>query len=265
MRAFFTSQAQDIAAQIVASYKKMDLPAADEVETEKADFTGVKKAIEDDLQRQIDQALLEINFNGWTVLFDDIQPVLEEIAKYSAARALAQVDITDKDITKMVDEYAVAWSRFRAAQLVGKRIEEGKLVDNPDADWAITESTRTYLRSTVTEAVNEGWSTQMLEKEIMESAAFDKNRANMVARTEIAFADVEGRLIGYKNSGVVTGKMSIMADGHDDDDECDENAAAGVIPIDDAFPSGDSGPPYHPRCECDIIPIVGEEEENGQE
>jgi len=263
MRAFFTSQAPEVAAQVVAIYNEMEKPAPKEVDAAKVDFTGVSKAIDPDLEDLVNQALLEINFNGWAVLYDDAQPVLEQIAKYSAARALAQVHITDKDITKMVDENAVAWSRFRAAQLVGMKVEEGKLITNPDADWAITESTRDYLRGTVTEAVNDGWSTTMLEKEIMASVAFDKDRADMIARTEIAFSDVEGRLIGYKSSGVVTGKQSIMSDSHDDDDDCDENAAAGVIPIDDDFPSGDSGPPYHPRCECDIIPIVGEEGDEG--
>lgn len=250
------SVAPDIADQVAAIYDKLDKPAL------KVLVDNVEKADKDELQAIIDQTLMEINFNGFMTLYDDVQPILEEIAKHSATRALAQVSITDQDITKLVNERAVAWSRFRAAQLVGKKIEDGKLIDNPDADWSITEGTRSYLRSTVTEAVNDGWSTDMLKDSIMENTAFSEERADMVARTERAFSDVEGRLIGYKNSGVVVGKQSILADGHDDDDECDENAAAGVIPIDEDFPSGDSGPPYHPRCECDIIPIVGEEESN---
>jgi hypothetical protein len=33
---------------------------------------------------------------------------------------------------------------------------------------------------------------------------------------------------------------------------CQENADAGWIPIDDAFPSGDDEPPAHPNCECEL-------------
>jgi hypothetical protein len=33
---------------------------------------------------------------------------------------------------------------------------------------------------------------------------------------------------------------------------CEENAAAGWIDIDEAFPSGDDEPPAHPNCECEL-------------
>ena len=256
MQDFFALQGPLIAKQAAAK-----LPTL--LSTEKAELTETEKRKK--LQAAIDQALLEINFNEWTVLYDDVQPLLEEIALYSSARALAQVSISDVDITNLANEAAINWSQFRAASLVGKKVIDGELVDNPDADWAITDSTRGYLRSSVTQAVEERWSTKELENEIMDGAGFDTNRANMVSRTEIINADVQGRMIGYQESGVVEGKQSIMSDLHDDDDDCNDNADAGTIPLDDAFPSGDDAPPYHPRCECDIIPVITIDDGQGGE
>ncbi len=256
MQDFFALQGPLIIKQLFSKVKQLQ-------EVEKAELTPEQKRKL--LQAKIDQALLEINFNEWSVLYDDVQPVLEEIAKYSSARALTQIAIKDQDITNLANESSIAWSQFRAASMVGKKVVDGELVDNPNAEWAITDSTRGYLRSSVTQAVEEGWSTKQLETEIMGGAAFDKSRADMVSRTEIINADIQGRMIGYQESGVVEGKQSIMSDLHDDGDcDCAANADAGVIGLDELFPSGDDAPPYHPRCECDIIPVINMPEGEGE-
>jgi hypothetical protein len=39
---------------------------------------------------------------------------------------------------------------------------------------------------------------------------------------------------------------------------CDSNAAAGVVPIDAAFPSGDDAPTAHPRCVCDLLLVLSD-------
>lgn len=218
--------------------------------------------------KTVEEILADLNFDGWAILFDDMQPLLEEVAKHGAYRALAQVEVSEEGITDLVNEDAVAWSRFRAAEMVGKRYdaETGTLVDNPNAEWVITDSTRTYLRSTVTDAMEEGWSNDRLAKEISENAGFSADRAETIARTETAFADANGRLIGYQRSGLNLKKEWILGDNHDDDDECDDNEAAGPIDLDDEFPSGDQVPPGHPRCICDYtVSLFEDEEENGED
>lgn len=79
----------------------------------------------------------------------------------------------------------------------------------------------------------------------------------MIARTEIAKAHAEGNLVVWKQSGVVGGKRSLWMGeiGSNSADPCEDNASVGVIPIDEAFPSGDDGPPYHPNCRCVVIPV----------
>jgi hypothetical protein len=68
-------------------------------------------------------------------------------------------------------------------------------------------------------------------------------------------------MIAYKESGVVSGKEWLLGSEHDQDDECDDNVAAGVIALDDSFPSGDDEAPAHPNCVCDVLPVLAEEAE----
>ena len=133
-------------------------------------------------------------------------------------------------------------------------------IPNPDAKWQITESTREYLRADATQAIEEGWSTDKLKAELKDNYAFPDARAEMISRTEIARADVEGNMAAYRQSGIVVGKQWILGSEYDDNDECLENAEAGVIPLDAAFPSGDDAPPAHPHCLCDVVPVLIDEE-----
>ena len=222
----------------------------------------MEKLESDQKKKVVNMILDELNFDDWSILFDDAVEALSDIAQYGAYRAMGQVGISGKDMTKLVDEDAVKWAQERSAEMVGKKFIDGELVDNPNAKWAITDSTREYLRSTVGNAVEEGWSPQKLAKEIADKPDMWKDRADNIARTELANAHTNGNLIGWRNSGVVAGKQSLRTGNEDaKDDVCQENADAGVIPVDDVFPSGDDGPPYHNNCVCVLVPVLGEEEE----
>lgn len=203
----------------------------------------------------------ELEFDGWAILFDDAAACLAEIAKKSGAQALAQVGVTDKDITKFVDKDAIAWAKKRAAEMVGMRWDGQKLIQNPNPVWAITDGTRDYLRGTVTKAVEEGWSPQKLKKEILEDEAMWEYRAKMIAETELNMAHAEGNLIGWRESGVVEGKRSLCQRdrNYPTTDPCPGNADAGVIGLDETFPSGRKTAPFHPNCKCVVIAVVGED------
>jgi SPP1 gp7 family putative phage head morphogenesis protein len=72
-------------------------------------------------------------------------------------------------------------------------------------------------------------------------------RAQMVAVTEIARAVSAASLDSYRANGI-PGKEWLIASGACA--ICQDNADAGVIPLDAEFPSGDDAPPGHPRCRC---------------
>lgn len=75
-------------------------------------------------------------------------------------------------------------------------------------------------------------------------------RALRIARTETINAYGAGALEGYRQSGVAIGKF------WQPDSEacpiCVDNADAGVIGLDEEFPSGDQAPTAHPQCECSL-------------
>jgi SPP1 gp7 family putative phage head morphogenesis protein len=200
-----------------------------------------------------------VDFTGWAVLAGDVQPILEAIAKDGSAAALVQIGIDDTDVLDQANDAAVGWAKARSAELVGMRYDdEGNLITNPNAEWAIDEPTRDGIRSLVTQAEQEGWPNADLAKQLQGAYAFSKERASMIARTETAMADVNGNMAAYKASGQVAKKYWVTADDDAVSDDCQSNADAGKIHLDDDFPSGDVAPPAHPNCRCDIIPVLSE-------
>ena len=215
---------------------------------------------DDDLQK----ILNEIDFSGWAVLIEPTSDILEEIYKDGSIEALMQIGFApEKAMTSLLNRKALEFAETRAADLIGMRNIGTSIapqwIINPDVEYSITSSTREMLRTTVRDAYEKGWSPQKLQSAIEDSTGFNADRAEMISRTELAFADSNGNMEAYRASGVVHGKEWIVGSGHDQDDECDDNEEAGVIPLDEIFPSGDDAPPSHPNCVCDVLPVVMEE------
>lgn len=140
------------------------------------------------------------------------------------------------DLLAQANEDAVAWAAEHAAELV------------KDVDQVTMQG----IQDLVTRAMEDGWSNDKLGDMIEESGGFAESRADMIARTETARADVQGSLAGYRRSGVVEARQWAVAQDEVCDDcvELDGKTAA----IDADFPEGD--PPLHPNCRCAILPVV---------
>ena len=67
---------------------------------------------------------------------------------------------------------AVKWAHERAAEMVGMKWVGGELIQNPAAEWQITEGTREMIRGQVVEAMRNGDSVQELAGRLKESHAF---------------------------------------------------------------------------------------------
>lgn len=238
---FLAGAAADIAEQITTA--RDDLGKADPAE------------------KDVDTILAALDFSDWDELAKSVLPQLVGITKDGVVVAFDQLGVdADTDLTGQVNEQAVAWARDRAAALVGMTWDDdGNLVENPKADMAITDGTREMLRSAVARAIEEGTSTSDFGDEIKDEYAFSGTRAERIARFEIAQADVQGNMIAYRDSGVVSGKEVILGSEHAGPDECDDAAAMGVVPLDDDF-GGAGDPPFHPGCVCDVLPVLDEEE-----
>jgi hypothetical protein len=248
---FLAKQARGIAEQITslrASLGKLAKAEGDPPTAEQA--AAAARALADDV-------LAKLDLGDWSSLVPQVQPILLKIADDGITVGFEQLGVTPTaEITEQVNRSATAWASDRAAELVGMRIDDdGNLVENPDAEWAITDGTRALLRGDVVRAIEEGASTDDLAAALEDSYTFSPDRAQTIARTELARADVQGNMTAYRDSGVVGGKEWILGSEHIDDDECDEAAAMGVVPLDDDF-GGLGDPPAHPNCVCDVFPVL---------
>lgn len=207
--------------------------------------------------------LIEIEMD-WGDLAGLITPELSAEGMGAMRRFLLKIGVTeakDPELWKKVSKQVEQMARDRAAELVGKRVQaDGTLVDNPNAEWAITETTRDNLHGMVNQAVDEGWTTQQLQHKIIESEDFSSSRALMIARTEKAYAAAHGEHQAAKDTGF---KFKEWQTAGETCDECEANEEQGRIGIDDAFQSGDDCPPAHPNCRCSAGYYEADDDEEG--
>ena len=89
----------------------------------------------------------------------------------------------------------------------------------------------------------------------------DSERALMIAQTETSRAvSIASREL-YQESGVELVEWLVA----DPCDLCQENADVSPIGIGDTFPSGDTEPPAHPNCVCDIAPYLVDTQNIGED
>ena len=189
------------------------------------------------------------------------------VASDSADSALGQTGAYGRDLAKAADEVAVELAHQRAAELVGKKWDsDGNLVDNPDARFAISDTTRTMIRDVIEQGFSEQKTVDEIAADLMESGAFSEARAEMIARYEVSSINNDSALAAYKvarDDGNVALKKTWETSGGDMVcDDCLANEAAGEIDLDDDFPSGDDSPPLHVRCECNVVAVESDEGED---
>lgn len=204
--------------------------------------TKLAKVSDDD----VTAALQEIHDHPWDdAAREKLRGLLEALATQRAAAALDHVGDhmpqTDDEFLLLLhqaNDEAVAWAEDRVGNLVTE----------------VSDTTRDAINELTAAAIRDGLTNDELADQIAAGFGFSDARAEMIARTETANADSAGTMIGFRASGVVQEKQWDPDD--DPCPECQENADAGPIPLDDLFPSGDDASPAHPNCECSVLPIV---------
>lgn len=196
---------------------------------------------EEGYDRRIDDAFEAIDWT-WDDLIPVTRPMIAGISTAAGKKALDELGLFDKTVMTKMTAAASDYAGNRAAELVGRKLVDGELVDNPG--WSIPSATRDMLRSTITEAMEQGASNDDLAKAIMESDAFSRTRAETIARTETAMADTNGQRAGWRASGVVGGQEWVASENCCDD--C-QDLDGTVVGIDEGFPGG-ADVPLHPNC-----------------
>lgn len=200
----------------------------------------------DDSDKDIQKIIDALDFSGFDALIAVMSADMKAMYEEAMADGLKMVGIgTDEFSFDMVSEYAQKWVAERTAELVTN----------------LDESTQDYLHSVLADGIESGMTHAELANSIEESFGFSETRSETIARTELSFANNNGNMDAWKESGVVEMKVSLLGSEHDVDvpggDECDTNADQGPIGLDEEFESGDLNPPYHPRCLCAILPVTG--------
>lgn len=201
-----------------------------------------------------------LDFGEWSGLSDVVEPIIRRAAEDGAVAALLQV-MPDPAIGMVTNirSRAVKWAHDRAAEMVGMKWVGGELIQNPAAEWQITEGTREMIRAQVVEAMRNGDSVQELAGRLKESHAFSNTRARTIARTETAMADNMGNLIGWEETGLVAGKRWITAEDDKVSAICNTNGDMGVIGLHEHFAHGGMTPPAHPNCRCTVVPVLADD------
>ncbi len=191
---------------------------------------------------EIKRILAELELKGVSAqVVEEITPELIKAFAKAGILGVGHVGIgLNSDITNHVDKLALKYAREHSAELVTK----------------ITEATRDEMRELMERGVKEGMSSQELANEVRESRSFSKARSIMIARTELAFAHVAGNIEGWRVTGQVKQKQwqaSINCC-----DICDLMDGV-IVDLDDKFDFDGKevdGPPGHPNCRCDVLPVL---------
>ena len=203
------------------------------------------------------------DLSGLNMLINATPAEIAAIMANTGQLTLLQLGIEDETgLTGQINADSLDYAMNRAAEMVGRKWMNGELVDNPNADWVITDSTRDMLNEFVVSVLDGSLPASQLPQAILDSTAFSPARAQMIARTELMAASGQGSLAGYRTARAngVKVRKSWEADPQACD-ECQANAEEGDIDIDDDFQSGDDAPPAHPNCECVLVPVTEEEDD----
>lgn len=182
-----------------------------------------------------------------TTLNDILPEPLASVYADSGREALASVGVKARsDLVNQVDTRSVNWAAGHAADLV----------------TGIEEVTRDELRNIISSGLEQNIGSDEIGQLIRDATVFSDERVDMIVRTEMADANSQGTLEGYRvarDEAGVRVKKTWEVDG-EPCEICIENSSAGAIDLDDDFPSGDDAPPAHPNCECALSNEVEEED-----
>ena len=180
-----------------------------------------------------------------------VEWMLSDVASDRAQDELLSLGISQKsDFFDHANQRAASYAEERAADLV-------TLID---------DSTRNMLRQKIASGLSSGAMREDIIDDIMDSEIFSEARATLIADTEVAMANGQGALAGYKEAKAAGVRLKkIWVCDSDPCPICEENQDAGEIEVEDDFPSGDDAEVAHPGCLCHTESVVEDEDKDGED
>jgi SPP1 gp7 family putative phage head morphogenesis protein len=123
------------------------------------------------------------------------------------------------------------------------------------ATAGLDETTLHMISDVIDQAQSEGWSVDDLAQALEDDYGMSVDRAQMIADTEMNYAENRGALQGWATSDAVLGKQWLAQDTAcpicmDMDGE--------AVGLDEIFSGGSWCPPQHPNCQCIMAPVIDE-------
>lgn len=191
-------------------------------------------------KKEPDELLVQLSFDEVEDLESSVAEVLATMHADGSKQAFVQVNGKfSEDQLDLVNDWAVRWADAHAAVLVKR----------------VSDSTREMLRADIAQAMEEGMSNNKLADLIEANYGFSEARSMTIARTETAYADIEGNMQAYKHIGVDSKQWITGAECCDECKELDGK----IVQLNEEFDGGVSAPPLHPNCRCDVLPILGDD------
>ncbi len=135
-------------------------------------------------------------------------------------------------------EQAIEWAEKQGAKLVTQMDEE----------------TKRRLAHIISQGIENKRGVPGLSRDIRKGFTdMSRFRSQLIARTETANALSQASLDTMKDMGI-DGKEWVTSGDDRVSDDCLDNEAEGVIPVNQAFSGGVMAPPQHPDCRCAIAP-----------
>jgi len=179
-------------------------------------------------------------------------------------------DVTMAAIKAWVDSHGGALIVDLTAAQIGSihALLQSQIALGVTSPYILAQRIRPMIGLTVREAkavgkfisslTEDGVSPVAINKQVSKYTKYlHKNRASRIARTEISNAYNFGQMNSIKQA--VAGdqlpgtlEKAWMAGGQNPCEVCLDNEAAGVIQLEEAFPSGHMHPTAHPQCECAV-------------
>ena len=215
---------------------------------------GFNKAADDKQENEVYWVLNDALEPYERVLPLELGQALEEGSLSGVQQGALQLGIDDTDLLSSINNQAAAWARERAAELVGMAYDtDGSLIVNPNAEWAITDTTRQALRDIIADSflgnVNREDILTNIKAALETSPIFSDYRAQMIARTELGRAQMGSSLEVWRRSGQVK-KLVWEAVGDNPCPVCLENDGE-EVDFGDPFPNGATSTiSSHIDCEC---------------
>jgi hypothetical protein len=220
---------------------KAEKAAGDELNGSKSD---IEKALNDRIESEF-----------WK-LEPEISKELKLAAQAGVAMSVKDFDLSDTGMIEKVNVKALESAQKRAGQMVGKGTKN-----------SITDTTREAIKKAVTKAFEENGTEQEAKDEIAKSlyndgpdGVFSDYRAKLIARTEIANAQMDGQLGIWKASGLPL-MLKWLAIGEEPCEFCEMNDDV-TVEMGAPFPDGSfSTIDSHPNCNCICTAVLVADDE----